>query len=88
MNFEDYYSVSKHPFVEDVFTRGIDISKEIKKINGFKVVAEFEREPIEDEFYVLQLGYCLAHLLTTVQQMEHTVLYRIGYCYYYKSGAR
>jgi len=75
MKFESYYSVSKHPFVEDLFRTAMEISKEIKKTNGFKVNVEFEREPVENEFYVLQLGYCMAHLLTTIQQMEHTVMY-------------
>lgn len=75
MSFESYDFVSKHPFVEDVFKRAMEIAKEIKKPNGFKVEVEFKREPVEEEFYVLQLGYCMAHLLTTIQQMEHTVLY-------------
>ena len=75
LNFESYYSISQHPFVEDVFKHSMDISKEISKPNGFKVATHFVREPLVEEFYVTQLGYCLSHLLTTIQQMEHAVLY-------------
>lgn len=75
MNFENYDSLSKHPFVENVFKLAMEITREIKKPNGFKVEADFKREPVEEEFYILQLGYCLTHLLTIIQQMEHTTLY-------------
>jgi len=75
MTSATYYDLSKHPFVEEVLQLGMNIAKEIKVPNGFKVEAEFKREPIEEEFYVLQLSYCLSHLLTTIQQLEHTVLY-------------
>jgi Cthe_2314-like HEPN len=75
MTTDTYDSLSKHPFVEEVFKVGIEINKEIVKPNGFKVGAEYKRDPTEAEFYCLQLGFCLAHLLTVIQQMEHTVLY-------------
>lgn len=75
MDNDKYEKLSKHPFVEMVFSHALGIAKEIKKPNGLKVEAEFLRDPIENEFYVLQVGYCLSHLLNTIQQMEHTVLY-------------
>ncbi|WP_413615138.1 Cthe_2314 family HEPN domain-containing protein [Halomonas cupida] len=75
MTCSTYYDLNKHPFAEEVLQLGMTIAKEIKVVNGFKVEAEFKREPIEEEFYVLQLSYCLSHLLTTIQQLEHTVLY-------------
>jgi len=75
MSRETYDSLSKHSFIEDVFKKGIEINKEIVKPNGFKVDAEYKRDPFEEEFYCLQLGSCIAHLLTVVQQMEHTIFY-------------
>ncbi len=75
MNFETYYLVSQHPFVMDVFKKAVEITKEVQKTNGFKVETEYKRDPVEEEFYILQIGYCLAHLLTTIQQMEHAILY-------------
>lgn len=79
MIFENYYRISHHPFVQDVLKRAVEISREIQKPNGFKLEIENEREPLEEEYYVLQLGYCLSQLLTTVQQMEHTVLYMANF---------
>lgn len=75
MNSETYDSLSKHPFVEEIFKKGMEINKEIAKPSGFKGGAEYKRDPSEEEFYCLRLGYCLAHLLTVVQQMEHTIFY-------------
>jgi len=75
MSYETYDSLLKHAFVEEVFKRSMEIRKEIVKPNGFKIDAEYKRDPYEEEFYCLQLGYCMAHLLTVVQQMEHTIFY-------------
>jgi DNA repair ATPase RecN len=75
MSYETYKSLGKHPFVEEVFKKGIEFIRENKKPNGLKVEAEFKRQPNEEEYYCLQLGFYLAHLLTVVQQMEHTIYY-------------
>jgi hypothetical protein len=75
MSYESYDSILKHPFVEDVFKKGMDINKEIAVPTGFKVGAKYKRDPYEEEFYSLQIGFCMAHLLTVIQQMEHTVHY-------------
>ncbi len=75
MSHETYYSLSKHPFVDEVYKKGIAIKKEIEWPNGFKVGVKGKRDPFEEEFYCLRLGFNLAHLLTVVKQMEDTVYY-------------
>jgi len=75
MEYEIYDNLLKHPFVEEVFKKGAEVTKEIGEPNGFKVGAKLKRDPSEEEFYCLQVGHCLAHLLTVVQQMEHTILF-------------
>ncbi len=74
-NYETYHSLEKHPFVEEVFKKGREFIKDNIKPNGFKINAEYKRDPSEEEFYCLQLGFCMAHLLTVVQQMDHTIYY-------------
>lgn len=75
MKYDIYDNLVKHPFVDDVLNKGIGITKEIEIHKGFKVGAEYKRDPLEEEFYCLQVGHCLCHLLTVVQQMEHTILF-------------
>jgi hypothetical protein len=75
MPCENYTNLSEHAFVKAVFGDGISITKMLAKPNGFKVVDIYIREPTEQEFYCLRLSFCLSHLLTVIQQMEHTVLY-------------
>lgn len=53
----------------------LEIKKEVAEPNGFKVEAKLKRELIEEEFYFTRVSYQLSHLLTVIQQMEHTVLY-------------
>lgn len=53
----------------------MNISKEVIEPNGFKVEAKHKRTPTEREYYCLELGHCISHLLTVIQQLEHTVLY-------------
>jgi len=74
-NHETYYSLSKHPFVKEVFKKGMEIHKEIVKPGGFKIDTKYKRDPTEEEFYCMQIGFYMAHLLTVLQQMEHTILY-------------
>lgn len=58
-----------------VFKEGVRVDLSIGKLNSFKVFADHKREPTEDEYYCLQLGYWLSHTLTVVRQLEHTILY-------------
>jgi DNA repair ATPase RecN len=51
------------------------IIEELVKPNGFRIDANYNRDPNEEEFYCLQVGFCLVHLLAVVQQLEHTILY-------------
>ncbi|MBV1928133.1 MAG: hypothetical protein KUG81_01280 [Gammaproteobacteria bacterium] len=75
MEFDTYYNLSRHPFVEIIHPKAVEIQKEVAEPNGFKVEAKLKRDLMEEEFYVSSIGYQLSHLLTVVQQMEHTVLY-------------
>lgn len=75
MKHENYDALSKHPFVTEVFKKAMEINKEIAQPSGFKAEANFSREPNEEEFYCLQVAYCLSHLLNVIQQMEHTIHY-------------
>lgn len=75
MSYDTYDSLSKHPFVEEIFKKGMEINKEIGKPSGLRINAQYKRDPYEEEFYCLRIGFCMAHLLTVVQQMEHTILY-------------
>lgn len=73
--YEDYNSLVNHPFMENGLLNAAQINKDLVKKNGFKVDVEFKRNPTEKEFYCLQLGNAIAHLLTIILQLEHTVLY-------------
>jgi len=75
MNHELYEKLSKHLFVEDVFLRALAISKELDRSSPFSAKVMLKRKPTEKEYYCLVLGTALAHFLTTIQQLEHSVLY-------------
>lgn len=75
MSHESYEELSRHPFVEDVFLRALKISKELDESSPFSAKVILKRKPTEREYYCLVLGTALAHFLTTVQQLEHSVLY-------------
>jgi hypothetical protein len=75
MIHDNYDSIVKHPFVDDILKRGMEVSKAIEKPNGFKVGKKFSRTPMEHEYYCLEIGFCLSHLLSVMQQMEHSILF-------------
>ena len=75
IKYETYDEITNHPFIRDLLQQGIKISSEVIEHNGFKVESKYKREPIEKEFYCLQLGHSISHLLTVIQQMEHTIYY-------------
>ena len=69
MTNDSHNSLQKHPFVEEILKMAVKISMEHRK--EIKSKSDF----YEYEYYCLQLGSCLAHLLTVIQQMEHAVYY-------------
>jgi len=75
MEYETYNDLVRHPFILSLLKDAALISNEVTKNKGFSVVNEYKRLPTEKEFYCLQLGHCISHLLIVIQQMEHTVLY-------------
>lgn len=72
--YETYCELALHPFVEDAFTTALSIQKEIDNVRGFSIKIDLKRNPTEREYYCLVLGTSMAHFLTTIQQLEHSVL--------------
>ena len=71
-NYDNYDLLSQHPFVADILEEGMAIRK---KHGGISIRKSEEHTYSEGEYYCLQLSFCVVHLLTVIQQMEHTVLY-------------
>jgi len=75
MAYDTYDSLVKHTFVKEVNKKGMKIIGELRKPNSPIIGADYNRDPSEDEFYCIEIGFYLTHLLAVVQQLEHTILY-------------
>lgn len=71
----DYDHLIHHKFVSRVLFLATELGKDVYENNGFKLEAKEKRLPTLDEFYCFQLGWCLSHVMTAVQQLEHAVFY-------------
>lgn len=74
-NCESYYDLSMHPFSEDVMKTALKIQKDIDNSIGFTIKVELKRKPTDWEYYCLVLGSSLAHFMTIIQQLEHSVIF-------------
>jgi len=75
MEYGSYYELATHPFVKDVFNVALEFQKELDRSSLYSVKVDLKRNPSEEEYYCLVLGTSLAHYLTTIQQLEHSILF-------------
>ena len=70
-----YENLEDHPFVKASFSKAVEIAQKLQTGSITAVEAEYIREPDEYEFYVIQVGHTLAHLLHLCEQLVHAVLF-------------
>lgn len=75
MTVQKYESLVCHDFIVDVLAKSEEIQKNIGAKENAKFEIEFSRDPYENEFYVLELEFSLIQLLTSIEQLEHAILY-------------
>ena len=74
-SIEAYKNITSHIFVELGFGNAVDVSKKLYTGSISKVEPEYLRDPDEYEFYVMEVGHTLAHLLNLCEQLIHSALF-------------
>ncbi len=64
-----------HQLTKAGFENGVEVTSKLQVGSITLVEAEFSREPDEYEFYVIEVGHTLAHLLSGCEQMMQAVLF-------------
>jgi HEPN superfamily protein len=71
-----YRHLLHHPLTSNVGQYSLRIAKAIQEPGSIlRAEARFKRIPSKAEFYCLNVGTTLAHVLGACEQLEHTVLY-------------
>ena len=70
-----YENIVSHGFVEHGFGNAIDISKNLYTGSIVEAEPEYLRDPNEYEFYIMEVGHTLAHLLSLCEQLIHSGLF-------------
>lgn len=69
--------LKSHPFSASVWSEAFTMQKELEE-KGI----DAESEDIDEyQFYVMRVGYSLAHLITWMEQLEHAVFYLSDFSY-------
>lgn len=67
-----YTSVHEHPFVQAILAESVEVGR----ASGFDPVQDDDYPPLDElQFYIVRVGYSIAHTLTWVQQLHHAVLF-------------
>lgn len=69
----------KHSLVDKALLVAVQTQKDLGDKHVVRVEAEYERDPDEHEFYLIQVGKGLADLLTCCQHLEHIPHYVANY---------
>jgi len=70
-----YKKLVEHGFVKRSFSDAVKIAQKLQTGSLTTVEVEYVREPDEYEFYVIQVGHTLAHLLGLCEQLVHAVAF-------------
>ncbi|GAB4416852.1 MAG: hypothetical protein Kow002_02970 [Anaerolineales bacterium] len=70
-----FNKITSHNFVKVGFDNAVKISQELQTDDISKVTADYIRAPNELEFYIINVGRTLAHLLSMCEQLVHAVLF-------------
>lgn len=67
-----YTSVHEHPFVQAILAESVEVGRTV----GFDPVRDDDYPPLDElQFYVVRVGYAMAHTLTWVEQLHQAVLF-------------
>jgi hypothetical protein len=74
--YSTFDALSHHPFVSSALQYGVRISGAVERLDTvLKANVEYNRLPSKAEHYCLRVARSLVHVLTTCQQLEHSILY-------------
>ncbi len=68
-------NIANHDFVKTSFSNAVEITEKLQTGSIAKVEVEYVRELDEYEFYIIEVGHKLAHLLNLCEQLVHAVLF-------------
>ncbi|KPF67146.1 hypothetical protein IP84_13355 [beta proteobacterium AAP99] len=67
-----YTSVHEHPFVQAILKESVEVGR----VSGYDPVRDDEYPPLDElQFYIVRVGYAVAHTLTWVDQLHQSVLF-------------
>ena len=74
-----FEALTTHTLVKTAFSNGIAISRSLEVGDPVKTEVSYSRDPDEYEYYVIEVGHTLAHLLGLCEQMKYAVHFLSSY---------
>lgn len=70
-------SLKMHQFLHKAWDEAVQLQRMVEEQGG----GEDEEDVDEYQFYVMRVGYCLAQIMTWVEQLDHAVYYLSDFSY-------